>query len=104
MHARRADNARGSDGRLLPAPQMLLNPLRISEKARNATGIAAFEARYDALMEQVRGCGCGCGCVFVLDANEARMERTWVVVKVPARQGGLYCVAQAHDSCVRHSQ
>jgi len=48
----RADNARGSDGRLLPAPQMLLNPLRISEKARNATGIAAFEARYDALMEQ----------------------------------------------------
>ncbi|KAF5832494.1 hypothetical protein DUNSADRAFT_11594 [Dunaliella salina] len=47
-----ADNARGPDGRLLPAPQMLLNPLRISEKARKATGMAAFEARYDALMEQ----------------------------------------------------
>jgi len=47
---------RGSDGRLLPAPQTLLNPMRMSEKARKATGVAAFEARYDALMEQVGWC------------------------------------------------
>jgi hypothetical protein len=43
---------------LLPAPQTLLNPLRMSEKARKATGMAAFDARYDALMEQVRVCVC----------------------------------------------
>jgi len=62
---RRAENARGPDGRLLPAPQTLLNPLRMSEKARKATGMAAFEARYDALMEQVCAWECACGGVFV---------------------------------------
>ena len=57
-HTHRAEGVRGPDGRLLPAPQTLLNPLRMSEKARKATGMAAFDARYDALMEQVRVCVC----------------------------------------------
>lgn len=48
----RADNVRDSDGRLLPAPQTLINPMRLNEKMRKLTGTAAFEARHDAIMEQ----------------------------------------------------
>mmetsp|Transcript_19122 Transcript_19122/g.32848 ORF Transcript_19122/g.32848 Transcript_19122/m.32848 type:complete len:797 (-) Transcript_19122:788-3178(-) len=48
----RAEAMRDKDGRLPPAPQTLINPMRISEKARKATGVAAFEARHDAIMEQ----------------------------------------------------
>eukprot|EP00798_Chlamydomonas_sp_ICE-L_P013205 gene13205-19040_t len=37
----RADNERDADGRLLPAPSILLNPMRVAEKMK-----------YDALLEQ----------------------------------------------------
>ncbi|EFJ44103.1 dynamin-related GTPase [Volvox carteri f. nagariensis] len=49
----RADTVRDSEGRLLPAPQMLLNPLRLKERmARAAAASAPWEVRYDALLDQ----------------------------------------------------
>ncbi len=56
VSSRRADGARDSDGRLLPAPQTLINPMRLQDKLRKGqTGQAAVEARQDVIMEQVGG-------------------------------------------------
>lgn len=52
---------------------VLLNPMRLSEKAKRAVGAAAFEARYDALIDQ-----------FGSDMNiYARMVCDTVVTTVP---------------------
>ncbi|KAG2486876.1 hypothetical protein HYH03_014470 [Edaphochlamys debaryana] len=49
----RADNARDSEGRLLPAPQQLLNPLRLKERqAKAAASASPWDVRYDALLDQ----------------------------------------------------
>ncbi|GIM07018.1 hypothetical protein Vretimale_11226, partial [Volvox reticuliferus] len=49
----RAESVRDSEGRLLPAPQMLLNPLRLKDRmARAAAASAPWEVRYDALLDQ----------------------------------------------------
>lgn len=49
----RADSVRDSDGRLLPAPQSLINPMRLADKLKKGLmGQAAAEARHDAIMEQ----------------------------------------------------
>lgn len=71
----RAEMMRDKDGRLLPAPSTLINPMRITEKARKATGLAAFEARHDAIMEQVgRGHAGG----------HAKMVFAWDVISLPS--------------------
>ncbi len=44
---------RDAEGRLLPAPQQLLNPLRLKERqARAGLNANAWEVRYDALLDQ----------------------------------------------------
>ncbi|GLI59822.1 hypothetical protein VaNZ11_001793 [Volvox africanus] len=49
----RADSVRDPEGRLLPAPQMLLNPLRLKDRMARATAASApWEVRYDALLDQ----------------------------------------------------
>lgn len=50
---RRAESVRDSEGRLLPAPQQLLNPIRLKDRlARAATSSAPWEVRYEALLDQ----------------------------------------------------
>uniref|UniRef100_A0A7S0WQI3 Dynamin GTPase n=1 Tax=Chlamydomonas leiostraca TaxID=1034604 RepID=A0A7S0WQI3_9CHLO len=81
----RADNLRDSEGRLLPAPSTLLNPMRLSEKAKRLTGQAAFEARYDALMDQ-----------FGADMNiYARMVCDTVVTTVP--KSIVHCIIRKSE-------
>ncbi|GFR48981.1 hypothetical protein Agub_g10999 [Astrephomene gubernaculifera] len=49
----RADSVRDSEGRLLPAPQQLLNPLRLKDRLARAGGSSSpWDVRYDALLDQ----------------------------------------------------
>lgn len=47
----RADHVRDSEGRLTPAPQQLLNPLRMREYSTKH-GPNTLQARYDGLLDQ----------------------------------------------------
>jgi len=49
----RAEDVRDAQGRLRPAPQVLLNPMRMADKLKNpTTTVTPFEVQYDMLLEQ----------------------------------------------------
>lgn len=47
----RAEQFRDNEGRLLPAPTIILNPMRMMDKSRRS-GASEFEIQYDGMLEQ----------------------------------------------------